>query len=116
MSLLPETRLELEALLQGRPIDFLMIDGDHRYEGVKSDFLLYSCLMKEGGLIAFHDILLHPQVSACEVEKLWKQISPLYQNITFTDPDDDRGWGQWGGIVVLTYSHSVEPLLTSMQA
>lgn len=109
---LPETRLELEALLQGRPIDFLMIDGDHRYEGVKSDFLLYSSLVKEGGLIAFHDILLHPQVSVCEVERLWKQISPHYQNVTFTDPNDDRGWGQWGGIGVLTYSLSGEPLLT----
>ena len=109
---LPETRLELAALLQGRPIDFLMIDGDHRYEGVKSDFLLYSSLVKEGGLIVFHDILLHPRVPECEVERLWKQLSPYYQNVTFTDANDDRGWGQWGGIGVLTYSHNAEPLLT----
>lgn len=105
---LPETRLELEALLQGRPIDLLTIDGDHRYEGVKSDFKLYSSLVREGGLIAFHDILFHPRVSACEVERLWKEISPHYQNVTFTESNDDRGWGQWGGIGVLTYSRSVE--------
>lgn len=76
---------------QGRPIDFLTIDGDHRYEGIKSDFLVYSSLVKEGGLIAFHDILLHPRVSVCEVETLWRQISPHYQHVTFTDPHDDRG-------------------------
>ncbi len=36
-------------------IDFLFIDGDHSYEGVKKDWELYSSLLKSGSLVAFHD-------------------------------------------------------------
>lgn len=36
-------------------IDFLFIDGDHSYEGVKKDFLLYSKLLSEHGIIMIHD-------------------------------------------------------------
>jgi len=36
-------------------IDFLFIDGDHSYEGVKLDFDLYSTLLTENGIIMLHD-------------------------------------------------------------
>lgn len=36
-------------------IDFLFIDGDHSYEGVKADFELYSKLLTDRGIIAIHD-------------------------------------------------------------
>ncbi len=36
-------------------IDFLFIDGDHSYEGVKTDFELYSKLLSNRGIIAIHD-------------------------------------------------------------
>lgn len=36
-------------------IDFLFIDGDHSYEGVKLDFDLYSNLLSENGVIMIHD-------------------------------------------------------------
>ena len=36
-------------------IDFLFIDGDHSYEGVKKDFELYSTIMSENGIITIHD-------------------------------------------------------------
>lgn len=39
----------------GGPVDFLFIDGDHTYEGVAGDFLLYSRLVRPGGMIGFHD-------------------------------------------------------------
>jgi len=38
-----------------RPIDLLWIDGDHRYEAVKTDFELFSLQIKKGGYIIFHD-------------------------------------------------------------
>ncbi len=34
---------------------FIFIDADHSYEGVRADFLSYSTILKEDGLIAFHD-------------------------------------------------------------
>jgi hypothetical protein len=36
-------------------IDFLFIDGDHTYEGVKKDFDLYSTILSENGVIIIHD-------------------------------------------------------------
>jgi len=38
-------------------VDLLFIDGDHRYDGVKSDFELYQPLVRKGGYIIFHDIV-----------------------------------------------------------
>jgi len=37
------------------PIRLLWIDGDHSYEAVKSDFLLWEPFVVQGGIIAFHD-------------------------------------------------------------
>jgi hypothetical protein len=36
-------------------IDFLFIDGDHSYEGVKLDFDLYSTILSDNGVIMIHD-------------------------------------------------------------
>ena len=36
-------------------IDYLHIDGDHSYNGVKKDFDLYSTIMSENGIITIHD-------------------------------------------------------------
>ena len=36
-------------------IDYLHIDADHTYEGVKTDFDLYSTIMNENGIISIHD-------------------------------------------------------------
>ena len=40
---------------QGITIDYLHIDGDHSYEGVKKDFELYSTIMNPNGIISIHD-------------------------------------------------------------
>jgi predicted O-methyltransferase YrrM len=41
-------------------VDFLFIDGDHTYDGVKQDFEMYREMVSDGGIIAFHDIATHP--------------------------------------------------------
>ncbi len=99
------TKRELIKRLNGRKIDFLLIDGDHRYQGVRKDWQLYAPLVKENGIIAFHDILFHPKVTKCKVYRLWNEIKDNFKHIEFIDIDDDRGWGQWGGIGVLYYKN-----------
>ena len=94
---------ELVKILKGRKIDFLMIDGDHRYTGAKRDWQLYSPLVKQGGIIALHDILFHPGMLRCKVDKLWKEIKKKHKHKEFTDKKHDRGYGQWGGIGVIYY-------------
>lgn len=39
-------------------VDLLFIDGNHSYQSVLCDFLLYYPLVKKGGIIAFHDTAL----------------------------------------------------------
>lgn len=91
----------LKSLLDERPIEFLMIDGDHTYDGVKRDWEIYEPLVAQGGLIAFHDILRHPKEPLCKVDELWGELAPRHRTAEFTDPDDDQGHGQWGGIGVI---------------
>lgn len=54
--------------------DLLFIDGDHSYEGVKKDFLMYKKLVTRGGIIAFHDVHLNG------VQKLWNEIKDSYDH------------------------------------
>lgn len=54
---------------ENKNIDFLFIDGDHSYEGVKADFENYKGMVRSGGLIAFHDIY-----DGAGVAKFWKEL------------------------------------------
>jgi hypothetical protein len=56
----PATVDRVRTLLGGEKLDFLFIDGDHSYEGVRQDFESYSALVREGGLVGFHDIAAPP--------------------------------------------------------
>jgi len=68
------TKEKVIKILDGREVDFLFIDGNHSYEGVKKDFEMYSPLVRKGGIIAFHDIVKHPPEKKCEVERFWNEI------------------------------------------
>ena len=50
-----ETVEKVKELLGGKLLDFLYIDGEHSIEVATSDYDLYSPLVKENGIIAFHD-------------------------------------------------------------
>jgi hypothetical protein len=49
--------------------DVLFIDGDHSYEGVKSDTINYLPMLREGGYIIFHD--------TCSVDGVMRWISEI---------------------------------------
>lgn len=86
-------RSEVVQLLEGRGVDVLIIDGDHGYEGVKSDFQHYSTLVNEGGLIVFHDIVPNPGNPAIEVDQFWRDIEHQYETEEIIDP---LGLSQFG--------------------
>ena len=73
----PNTFELVKNILDGRIIDFLFIDGDHTYEGAKRDFNIYSSLVKEGGIIAFHDIAKHTLQSGCNVDKFRMKLKMI---------------------------------------
>lgn len=45
------------AAFKGDAPDMVFIDGDHSYEGCKGDIEVWFPLLKEGGIIAIHDVL-----------------------------------------------------------
>ena len=67
---LKSTKNELTSILGDEKLDFIFIDGDHTYEGVKKDYEMYYTLMKKGGIIGFHDLV----DKKFGVYKLWNQI------------------------------------------
>ena len=89
----------------------MFIDGDHRYAGVRDDFLTYRHLVREGGLVAFHDIVPYQGKSAeggrfnpfIEVPQFWSKIKPFYPAHEFIrNPEQD-----YYGIGAIRYSTAV---------
>lgn len=98
----PVTVDKASRMLGTRPIDVLFIDGDHRYEGVKEDFLRYRPMVREGGLILFHDIMDSDGSGpawAGGVPRLWRELSAIYPHREFVHRPDQQGFG----IGVLSY-------------
>lgn len=89
----------VEDILAGRRLDFLFIDGDHTYEGVKADFTNYSKFVRSGGIIAFHDIVPHPPETKCEVDKFWNEIKYSYNHLEIVN-DCTQNWAGIGIIYV----------------
>ena len=82
-------------ILKGQKIDFLFIDGDHTYEGVKQDYEMYKELVSDNGYIAFHDIndTQRHRDRNVYVGKLWNEL--IGEKIEFNIGAD------WAGIGVI---------------
>jgi len=75
-----ESKNQISSILGEQKLDFLFIDGDHTYEGVKQDFEMYSSFVKKGGYITFHyinDTEYHRNPN-CHVAKFWNELN--YKN------------------------------------
>jgi predicted O-methyltransferase YrrM len=92
-----ESQRIVEEILGGNKLDYLLIDGDHTYEGVKKDFEMYSPAVSDHGVIVFHDIVPHAPERNCGVSDFWREIRPKYEHREFVE-----SWQQqWAGIGVL---------------
>jgi len=94
---LKESYLEVKSILKNKKLDFLFIDGDHTYDGVKKDFKLYSTFVKKGGIIALHDIVVHPPKLNCHVNEFWKELKNKYK---YKEIIKNKNQG-WGGIGII---------------
>jgi predicted O-methyltransferase YrrM len=88
----PSTRARVSSLLK-QPVDFLFIDGDHAYEGVRADFEMYSPLVRDGGLIALHDIVEGSSEFVGGVPRFWREIR---QGLDAEEIVADREQGGYG--------------------
>jgi predicted O-methyltransferase YrrM len=99
-SQLPETRDRVRAALDGRAVDFLWIDADHRLAGVTRDWELYRPLVRPGGLIGFHDIHPNPGFPENQVDQLWTRIRAGHRTRELIDQDQPGGVGMGIGVLV----------------
>ncbi|MGD0995616.1 MAG: class I SAM-dependent methyltransferase [Candidatus Bathyarchaeia archaeon] len=87
----------IKRILGDNLLDFLFLDGDHTYDGVKADFDMYSPLVRKGGLIVFHDICMESFANYTELEggvnKFWNEIKRSYQHEEIISTPDQKGFG-----------------------
>lgn len=110
-----------EIIKKNGEVDFLFIDGDHTYNGVKQDFEMYQRLVSDDGIIALHDIVHHPDEQEsverrrqkvdidqkyltwsedyrnCNVDMFWEELKEEYQ----TEEIIAHHQQTWGGIGVV---------------
>lgn len=86
---------QVKDILGVHSLDFLFIDGDHTYQGVKTDFDLYASLVKKNGIIALHDIAHHPTDWGVEVDTFWSEIKQYYSFQEFIE-NPEQGWAGIG--------------------
>ena len=111
----------VQEILNGRKIDFLFIDGDHTYEGVKGDFDNYEKFLNENAIVGFHDVIdstFHRNAN-CYVSRFWNDLKKQYQSTEFiyTQHLDlkmlpylglTKNLGGFGGIGVIEYSKKID--------
>ncbi len=80
------TSQEFSQKNSGRKWDYVYIDGDHSYKGVKNDFKLFYPKLSVGGYLSFHDIYTK-DLGDLEygVNTFWEEIKAgdKYQAIEF---------------------------------
>ena len=69
----PETQDKVLAILNGRPVDLLYVDGDHHYAEVRRDWELYSPLVRPGGTVVLHDAVIEDN-DTVEVFRFYREI------------------------------------------
>ncbi len=88
-----ETVAQVEQLLRGAPLDFLLIDGDHRSAGVRSDFARYAPLVRRGGWIALHDIVPGEEKYVGGVPAFWQELKAGRPVREFVESWEQGGYG-----------------------
>jgi len=92
-----ETLASVKGICGSGRLDYLFIDGDHTYEGVKQDFEMYSPLVRAGGVIAFHDVAeasMYYKVDS-NVRKFWDEVKKRYAHEEIIE-DQKQGWAGIG--------------------
>lgn len=76
----PEVLDKVKEALEGREVDFLFIDGGHDEPTVRNDYRKFAPLVREGGIIAFHDIAPSLNQEHCAgIGRLWKELKTKYR-------------------------------------
>jgi cephalosporin hydroxylase len=79
--------------LRERSLDLLLIDGDHGREGVLSDLRMYSPFVRQGGLIALHDIVSGDSGKVGGVPDVWAELRMSHEVEEIVEDWEQGGYG-----------------------
>lgn len=82
-----DTLAAVRVLLGDDLFDVAFIDGDHRYQGVRADYLTWAPLVRAGGLVAFHDTWPNGDRREPGVVKWVDELRHDLPSTEWTDPD-----------------------------
>lgn len=86
-------RIRADRAPLGQPVDALVIDGDHSYDGVRNDFAMYAPLVRPGGLVLLHDIAVVNDPRA-QVHRFWPELTGRYRTSEILSTrQQPYGWG-----------------------
>ena len=82
--------------------DFVFIDGDHSYEGVKADFYNVLPHLKKGTPVAFHDIAISDfhHTHGCYVGEFWRDLKKEYTEGVFEEFQVNSDWAGIGVVKI----------------
>lgn len=84
----------IERVWDYSPFDFILIDGDHTYEGVEADWEHYSDLAP---VVALHDIAAPMYSTSLNQEigvpEFWDQLKVNYHHEEIVNPGSKMGFG-----------------------
>jgi Methyltransferase domain len=91
----------VEQALDGRLLDVLFIDGDHTYAAVRDDFAAYPRFVRDGGIIAFHDIVQDYRSRfgadngpwGGDVPRFWSEVKRGYRSLELVEDRDQNAYG-----------------------
>jgi hypothetical protein len=89
---LRRTSVEATCILQYNKFDFVYIDGDHSFEDVLMDCMLWWPLLAEGGIMAGHDFKLLAEVEQGVLAFARQKNVPEEPVMIFYQADGDDWW------------------------
>jgi predicted O-methyltransferase YrrM len=103
------TFARVEQELAGRQLDLLFIDGDHSADGVRKDFEMYAPLVRDGGIIALHDVADGSDEVVGSVPEFWRSL----QHLDTTELIEDREQGGYGLGIIRKISSGIDANATT---
>jgi predicted O-methyltransferase YrrM len=106
---LDETRDRVAAHFHHEPLDLIFIDGDHTYDSVRRDYELYAPLVRENGIVAFHDIVTGPHDAVGDAPRFWREVRAELSGVL----ELVESWNQGGYGIGVGYLHGVPQRATN---
>ena len=104
-----EAKPEVQAFLNGRQFDMLVLDSDHHYDTIMDELIIYEPMLRDGGVILLHDTLFFDGVGMA-VEQLTR--NNRFECLTLDSPrHHEYGTLRCPGITIVRKKASGQPLL-----